>query len=92
MEYIRGCSPEESLCIGWERMDLSNVANAFASVASFLFVWHQLGLAKWWDNVTCGKNAYRVLDERPFACWESTSIISSSAASKASVMMGSVMA
>lgn len=28
-------------------MDLSNVANAFASVASFLYVWRQLGLAKW---------------------------------------------
>lgn len=73
-------------------MDLSNVANAFASVASFLYVWHQLGLAKWWDNVTWGKKAYTVLEERPFACWESTSIVSSSAASRASVMMGSVMA
>ena len=31
-------------------MDLSNVANAFASVASFLYIWHQLGLAKRWDN------------------------------------------
>lgn len=73
-------------------MDLSNVANAFASVASFLYIWHQLGLAKRWDNALWGKKAYRILDERPFACRESTSIGSSSAAPRASVMMGSVMA
>lgn len=36
-------------------MDLSNAANTFASVASFLYIWHQLGLAKLWAQSNVGQ-------------------------------------